>query len=89
MLHSIIRADIAQPGAKGHAVIGPGNVIVGIFATWQEAHDKAKSLEPAPKPAKHRRRVTRVDVHGNVYTAVTADRIDGYDRDNLGESPDY
>ena len=87
MIHSIIRADIVQRGAKGHAVVAPGNVVVGIYPTWQLAHDKAAELEPVAKPTK-RRRITRVDVRGLVYS-TTANRIDGYDRDNLGESPDF
>lgn len=88
MIHQVIRADLVSVGAKGHAVVTQDRRVVGIFQSWSEAQAKAKELEPASAKKSRRQRVTRVDVRGGVYSAV-ANRIDGYDRDDLGLSPDY
>lgn len=50
---------------------------------------KERGLLDHPKVKEAQQLAVERPTPGNVFDQRTADRIDGYDRDDLGESPDY
>ena len=61
-----------------------GENMLAFQQRCQEAEQLEKAARAVPKKPRHRSVRVR-------YTAQqrNADKVDGYDRDNLGESPDY